>query len=113
MFSKLIKYINILGKYLKKTNAFTCHSFFQSNMYIISHFPTLLITHTVLFFHRLGSLKVSVQVVVNNFADLETLTTEYIISMYGLLNELFEILGKTGSAASIILLDEKSNTSGT
>lgn len=80
-------------------------------MYIISHFPTLLITHTVFFFfHRLGSLKVSVQVVVNNFADLETLTTEYIISMYGLLNELFEILGKTGSAASIILLDEKSNT---
>lgn len=58
-------------------------------------------------------MKVSVQVVVNNNADLETLTTEYIISTYGLMDESFEVLGKTGSAASIILLDEKSNTSGT
>lgn len=84
-----------------------------SILHIFFFFLTWLITRTVFFFHRLGSLNVFVQVVVNNKAGLETLTKQYINSMFVLMAESFEILGKTASVASIILLDEKSNTSGT
>lgn len=105
----MIKYINVLGKYEN-------NSLYLSIVISILHnsfFSTLLITHTVIFSHRLGSLKVFVQVVVNKKDELKTLTTEYIISTYELMDESFKILGKTASVASIIILDEKSNTSGT